>query len=100
MIGVMLRSAVPRVLRAMRTASAASAPRVAVLSTHSQPQLALAAVARRPSARFFSSENSVTFTIVDGEGESHTVTAETGQTLLDVAHENDIELEGAAHCIA
>ncbi|KAG6622693.1 2Fe-2S ferredoxin [Phytophthora cinnamomi] len=37
----------------------------------------------------------VTFTFVDGEGESTRVTAEEGQTLLDVAHENDVELEGA-----
>ncbi|KAE9026699.1 hypothetical protein PR003_g5191 [Phytophthora rubi] len=37
----------------------------------------------------------VTFTFVDGEGESTRVAAEEGQTLLDVAHENDLELEGA-----
>ncbi|KAE9340889.1 hypothetical protein PF008_g10899 [Phytophthora fragariae] len=37
----------------------------------------------------------VTFTFVDGEGESTRVAAEEGQTLLDVAHENDVELEGA-----
>lgn len=95
----MLRSAVPRAFRAMRSASAASVSRAA-LSAYTQPQLVLAIAACRPSVRFFSSEDSVTFTIVDGEGESHTVTAETGQTLLDVAHENDIELEGTViYCI-
>uniref|UniRef100_A0AAV1U4X5 2Fe-2S ferredoxin-type domain-containing protein n=1 Tax=Peronospora matthiolae TaxID=2874970 RepID=A0AAV1U4X5_9STRA len=37
----------------------------------------------------------VTFTFVDGEGASTTVTANEGQSLLDVAHEHDVELEGA-----
>ncbi|KAF4044358.1 2Fe-2S iron-sulfur cluster binding domain [Phytophthora infestans] len=37
----------------------------------------------------------VTFTFVDGEGEQTTVTAEEGEKLLDVAQENDLELEGA-----
>ncbi|CAH0489574.1 unnamed protein product [Peronospora farinosa] len=37
----------------------------------------------------------VTFTFIDGEGEKKTVTANEGQSLLDVAHEHDVELEGA-----
>eukprot|EP00644_Phytophthora_capsici_P015918 jgi/Phyca11/536234/estExt2_fgenesh1_pg.C_PHYCAscaffold_490049 len=37
----------------------------------------------------------VTFTFVDAEGESTTVKADEGETLLDVAQENDVELEGA-----
>ena len=37
----------------------------------------------------------VTFTFVDGAGENKTVTATEGQSLLDVAHEHDVELEGA-----
>ncbi|KAH7474096.1 hypothetical protein KRP22_005210 [Phytophthora ramorum] len=45
-----------------------------------------------PSGRRFSQ---VTFTFVDGEGEHTSVTADEGQSLLDVAHENDVELEGA-----
>ncbi|GMF10609.1 unnamed protein product [Phytophthora lilii] len=48
--------------------------------------------AGQPAGRRFSQ---VTFTFVDGEGERTTVTADEGQTLLDVAHENDVELEGA-----
>ncbi|KAF1329864.1 hypothetical protein FI667_g5543, partial [Globisporangium splendens] len=42
--------------------------------------------------RAFSTEK-VTFTFIDAEGESTMVAATPGQTLLDVAHENDIELE-------
>ncbi|RLN65202.1 hypothetical protein BBJ28_00024335 [Nothophytophthora sp. Chile5] len=53
------------------------------------------ALSRWPSRRAFSTAEKVTFTFVDGEGESTTVTANEGQTLLDVAHENDVELEGA-----
>ncbi|CAI5703991.1 unnamed protein product [Peronospora effusa] len=37
----------------------------------------------------------VTFTFIDGEGEKKIVTANEGQSLLDVAHEHDVELEGA-----
>jgi hypothetical protein len=43
--------------------------------------------------RVFSTEK-VNITFVDAEGESKEVSASIGQTLLDVAHENDIELEG------
>ncbi|KAL3669616.1 hypothetical protein V7S43_005001 [Phytophthora oleae] len=71
---------------------------------------AATAATRRPSPQILSagrasvaarwplpgrSFSQVTFTFVDGEGESTTVTADEGQTLLDVAHENDVELEGA-----
>jgi ferredoxin len=45
-----------------------------------------------PIGRLFSQ---VSFTFVDGEGESTKVTANEGESLLDVAQENDIELEGA-----
>ncbi|KUF99273.1 hypothetical protein AM588_10008499 [Phytophthora nicotianae] len=45
-----------------------------------------------PLGRHFSQ---VTFTFVDGEGEHTTVTAEEGEKLLDVAQDNDLELEGA-----
>lgn len=45
--------------------------------------------------RAFSAEEKVTFTFIDAEGETATVAATPGQSLLDVAHENDIELEGA-----
>ncbi|KAG7400716.1 Adrenodoxin, mitochondrial [Phytophthora boehmeriae] len=56
---------------------------------------------RSPSAAFAvaaagrRSFSAVTFTFVDGEGESTSVSAKEGATLLDVAHENDVELEGA-----
>ncbi|KAL7478008.1 hypothetical protein ACHAW6_003794 [Cyclotella cf. meneghiniana] len=47
------------------------------------------------SARQFSSEETVTITYVDPNGEEHPVEAKVGQHLLDVAHANNIELEGA-----
>lgn len=40
------------------------------------------------------STNGVNITFVDSENTKTTVAANEGQTLLDVAHENDIELEG------
>lgn len=51
------------------------------------------------SARQFSSEETVTITYVDPNGDEHPVEAKVGQHLLDVAHANNIELEGmtAAH---
>jgi len=51
--------------------------------------------ARQPSIRAFSSKDTVTITYVDPCGEEHPVEAEIGKHLLDVAHENNIELEGA-----
>lgn len=36
----------------------------------------------------------VSITYVDPDGEEKTVDAEIGQNLLNVAHENDVELEG------
>uniref|UniRef100_M4BPP7 2Fe-2S ferredoxin-type domain-containing protein n=1 Tax=Hyaloperonospora arabidopsidis (strain Emoy2) TaxID=559515 RepID=M4BPP7_HYAAE len=47
------------------------------------------------SSVFYRSFAQVTFTFVDGEGASTTVTADESQSLLDVAHEHDVELEGA-----
>ncbi|CEG37483.1 2fe2s ferredoxin [Plasmopara halstedii] len=44
------------------------------------------------SRRHFSQ---VSFDFVDGEGKRTTVKANVGETLLDVAQENDLELEGA-----
>eukprot|EP00516_Mucochytrium_quahogii_P013009 CAMPEP_0203805492 /NCGR_PEP_ID=MMETSP0100_2-20121128/14271_1 /ASSEMBLY_ACC=CAM_ASM_000210 /TAXON_ID=96639 /ORGANISM=" , Strain NY0313808BC1" /LENGTH=130 /DNA_ID=CAMNT_0050714029 /DNA_START=91 /DNA_END=483 /DNA_ORIENTATION=+ len=47
-------------------------------------------------SRFFSSGvESVNVTFIDADGEKETVKAEIGMNLLDVAHENDIEVEGA-----
>lgn len=37
----------------------------------------------------------ITVTFIDSDGVEHTVTGKAGQSLLDVAHNNDIELEGA-----
>ncbi|TDH69232.1 hypothetical protein CCR75_007791 [Bremia lactucae] len=67
--------------------AASAAPRC----LSSQPQ---AIIRRRylQSDRLFSQ---VSFTFIDGEGERKTVKAEEGQTLLDVAQENDLDLEGA-----
>jgi len=46
--------------------------------------------------RSFSSskDNTVTITYVDPDGEEHPVKAEIGKHLLDIAHDNNIELEG------
>ena len=44
--------------------------------------------------RQFSSKETVTITYVDPTGDEHPVQAEVGQNLLDVAHANNIELEG------
>ena len=53
----------------------------------------------RPDNRFsvirtFSSKETVTITYCDPEGGEHPVEAEIGKNLLDVAHDNNIELEG------
>ena len=47
-----------------------------------------------PTVRQFSSNESVTITYVDSNGDEHPVIAEVGHHLLDVAHNNNIELEG------
>jgi hypothetical protein len=47
-----------------------------------------------PLVRQFSSKETVTITYVDPTGDEHPVQAELGQHLLDVAHANNIELEG------
>ena len=44
--------------------------------------------------RQFSSKETVTITYVGPTGDEHPVEAEVGQHLLDVAHANNIELEG------
>ncbi|RLN49824.1 hypothetical protein BBJ29_004635 [Phytophthora kernoviae] len=78
-------SRVSRVLRATHRSTRLSP---SPLRRPSPSSFAVAAAARRPFS-------DVTFTFVDGEGESTSVTAKEGTTLLDVAHENDVELEGA-----
>mmetsp|Transcript_43355 Transcript_43355/g.70349 ORF Transcript_43355/g.70349 Transcript_43355/m.70349 type:complete len:170 (-) Transcript_43355:417-926(-) len=40
-------------------------------------------------------EDYKTMTFIDQEGESHQVKAKLGENVLEIAHENDIELEGA-----
>ena len=42
---------------------------------------------------FFNS--TVTVNIVDPEGKKHTIEAQPGKSILDVAHDNKIDLEGA-----
>ena len=37
----------------------------------------------------------VSVTFIDKDGKEHTVAAPIGKSLLEVAHENEIELEGA-----
>jgi ferredoxin len=40
--------------------------------------------------------NTVKITYVEGDGTETTVDAEIGKNLMDVAHDNNIELEGAS----
>eukprot|EP00985_Skeletonema_marinoi_P017177 scaffold9359_cov208-Skeletonema_marinoi.AAC.6 len=49
----------------------------------------------RSTTRAFSSKETVTITYCDPDGTEHPVEAEIGKHLLDVAHDNNIELEGA-----
>jgi len=44
--------------------------------------------------RVLSSKSTVTMTFIDPSGEEKAVEAEIGKHLLDVAHDNNIELEG------
>ena len=46
------------------------------------------------AVRSFSSKETVTITYIDPSGDEHAVEAEVGKHLLDVAHDNNIELEG------
>lgn len=48
----------------------------------------------RSTTRAFSSKETVTITYCDPDGTEHPVEAEIGKHLLDVAHDNNIELEG------
>ncbi|KAL7462121.1 hypothetical protein ACHAXS_002512 [Conticribra weissflogii] len=50
---------------------------------------------RNSGVQPFSSKETVTITYIDPSGDEHPVQAEVGKHLLDVAHENNIELEGA-----
>lgn len=52
-----------------------------------------ARTALAPASRLLSAKVPITF--VDTDGHEYAVDAEPGRTLLEVAHENDIELEGA-----
>ncbi|PNH12869.1 2Fe-2S ferredoxin [Tetrabaena socialis] len=40
-------------------------------------------------------QETISVTYIDKEGKEHTVAAPIGKTLLEVAHENEIDLEGA-----
>ena len=48
----------------------------------------------RFETRLFSSKETVTITYIDPDGTEHPVEADIGKNLLDVAHDNNIELEG------
>ncbi|CAJ1968898.1 unnamed protein product [Cylindrotheca closterium] len=53
-------------------------------------------MAKRTYSRSFElAKNTVSITYVDPDGEEITVDAEIGQNLLHVAHDNNVELEGA-----
>lgn len=44
--------------------------------------------------RLFSSNGSVQITYIDQGGKEHSVNADIGKSLMDIAHDNNIELEG------
>lgn len=44
--------------------------------------------------RLFSSNGTVQITYIDQGGKEHSVNAEVGKSLMDIAHDNNIELEG------
>jgi len=68
---------------------ARSTPVVALLSTTvTPPPSKSSAASGKPKVK-------ITFEATDGSGDKETVTATVGDSLLDVAHDNDIELEGA-----
>ena len=46
--------------------------------------------------RLFSSNGSVQITYIDQGGKEHSVNADIGKSLMDIAHDNNIELEGNA----
>jgi len=52
-------------------------------------------VARRSSLVASRSLSTVRITFIDGDGDRETVDAKIGNNLLEVAHDNDIEVEGA-----
>lgn len=81
-----LSSAVGRniVRRLQKTSAPSSAYRAA---QHNIPNY-------RSTTRAFSSKETVTITYCDPDGTEHPVEAEIGKHLLDVAHDNNIELEG------
>lgn len=82
----------------LRRAAATCAVRrsTTALSTRQRATPAAPRISARCSTQRAFSTEKVTFTFIDAEGEEATVSATPGQSLLDVAHENDIELEGAS----
>lgn len=46
--------------------------------------------------KFLSTQKKVSFCFIDNEGQRNCISAAIGETLLDVAHDNDIELEGSS----
>jgi hypothetical protein len=64
------------------------------MNMHIGTTLTISLQKRDAIVRQFSSKETVTITYVDPSGDEHPVEAEVGQHLLDVAHANNIELEG------
>lgn len=54
-----------------------------------------AAPRRLPTSSVRAFSDTVKVTFVDKDGDSETVDAEVGSNFLDIAHDNDIEVEGA-----
>ena len=59
------------------------------------PLLARATAARRPLCTPSAAAETVSMTFIDEDGEEVEVQAEVGKSLLEVAHANEIDLEGA-----
>jgi hypothetical protein len=92
----MLRSSLQRFTKSVLVRPApcggSSASRVvAVVSVREQQQLRTFTQTHKASM----AATTVKVTYVEGDGTETTVDAEIGKNLMDVAHDNDIELEGA-----
>jgi ferredoxin-2, mitochondrial len=88
--------AAPMMTMRMAARLTRSTGRTLSLSAASRRQDRFAPVAARsfvPRRAFSSDQISMTF--VDGEGNETPVVAKEGDTLLDIAQDNDVELEGA-----
>eukprot|EP00898_Chlorokybus_atmophyticus_P000784 jgi/Chlat1/1706/Chrsp127S01936 len=79
-------------------AAPAASPQFASTSSHRNDYYSIGQLAqrwRRFATRTSNDKSSIQVTFVDKDGTEQTVAWPSGTSLLDVAHEHDIELEGA-----